>query len=209
LTCRPLGVDVARFHPRHRDAKLREQLGLHPETRLAIFAGRFAREKNLLVLLDAFRKLGPRYHLLLVGSGMELPAQDNATVLPYQSNVQALARLMASSDLLVHAGDQETFGLIVLEAMACGRPVVAASSGGLAELVTPATGVLAAPRNAASIAEAVSAAYDNDIEQMGRVARAHVEQTYSWDVVMRGLLACYARLTNAQPVHEPRSYAVH
>jgi alpha-1,6-mannosyltransferase len=209
LTCRPLGVDVALFHPRHRDEKLRAQLGLPPDTRLAIFAGRFAREKNLLALLEAFRKLGPRYHLLLVGSGMELPAQDNATILPYQRNVQALSRLMASSDLLVHAGDQETFGLIVLEAMACGRPVVAANSGGLAELVTPATGMLAAPRDADSIAQAVAAAYDNDIEHMGRMARAHVEQTYSWDVVMRGLLACYASLTNTQPVPEPRSYAVH
>jgi len=176
--------------------------------RLAIFAGRFAREKNLHVLLDAFKRLGPRYHLLLVGSGMDLPAQSNITVYPYQRNAEALARLMASSDMLVHAGDQETFGLIVLEAMACGRPVVAANAGGLAELVSAGTGILAAPRDTDALAAAVSALYEHDIEAMGRRARAQVVATFSWDSVMRGLLACYSQLTAAPVAAEPESYAV-
>jgi alpha-1,6-mannosyltransferase len=115
---------------------------------------------------------------------------------------------MASSDLLVHAGDQETFGLIVLEAMACGRPVIAANSGGLAELIAPGTGILAAPRDPGAIAQAVSAAYACDIEQMGRRARTHVEGTFSWDIVMRSLIACYSQLTAAQAVSEPESYAI-
>jgi len=208
LICRPLGVDTNAFHPSRRDPQLRHELGLHPGTRLAIFAGRFAREKNLLVLLDAFKRLGPRYHLLLVGSGIELPAQSNATVLPYQRSVEALARLVASSDLLVHAGAQETFGLIVLEAMACGRPVVAANSGGLAELVVPGTGIVAAPRDAGALAAGVDAAYDADIEKMGRQARAYVESVFSWDSVMRSLIACYSRLTATQTLDQHQSYAV-
>lgn len=208
IACRPLGVDINLFHPSRRDPQLRRELNLGKDTRLAIFAGRFAREKNLLVLLDAFKRLGPAYHLLLVGSGMDLPAQSNVTVYPYQRSGEALARLMASSDLLVHAGDQETFGLIVLEAMACGRPVVAANSGGLAELIAPGTGILAPPRDAAAMAQAISAAYAGDIEQMGRSARAHVESSFSWDTVMRSLIACYSQLTAAQPVSEPESYAI-
>jgi len=209
LTCRPLGVDIKLFHPSRRDPQLKRELNLSDDTRLAIFAGRFAREKNLLILLDAFRRLGPRYHLLLVGSGMDLPRQANATVYPYQRSIEALARLMASSDLLVHAGDQETFGLIVLEAMACGRPVVAANSGGLAELVAPGTGILAPPRDADALAGAVAALYDFDMEAMGRAARRHVESTFGWDSVMRSLLACYAQLTSTQPLAEPEHYAVH
>jgi alpha-1,6-mannosyltransferase len=208
LTCRPLGVDVDAFHPSRRDPQLRRELGLHRDARLAIFAGRFAREKNLLILLDAFKRLGPRYHLLLVGSGMEVPAQGNVTVLPYQRSAEALARLIASSDLLVHAGAQETFGLIVLEAMACGRPVVAANSGGLAELVVPGTGIVAAPRDAGALAEGVDAAYDADIEQMGHQARAYVESVFSWDSVMRSLIACYSRLTATQTLDERQSYAL-
>jgi alpha-1,6-mannosyltransferase len=208
LTCRPLGVDINLFHPSKRDPDLRRKLNLSEDTRLAIFAGRFAREKNPRVLLEAFRRLGPRYHLLLVGSGMDLPAQSNATVYPYQRSGEALAHLMASSDLLVHAGDQETFGLIVLEAMACGRPVVAANSGGLAELVAPGTGILAAPRDAQALAAAVSALYEHDIEAMGRAARRHVERAFSWDSVMRSLLTCYSKLTAAEPIAEPERYAI-
>jgi alpha-1,6-mannosyltransferase len=208
LACRPLGVDVKMFHPSRADRGLRRELGLAEDTRLAIFAGRFAREKNLRVLLEAFKRLGARYHLLLVGSGMDLPAQRNATVLPYQRSPEALARLLASSDLLVHGGDQETFGLIVLEAMACGRPVVAANSGGLAELVTSDTGVLAAPRDASALAAAVSGLYACDIEAMGQRARRHVEAAFSWDSVMRSLMMCYSKVTAAEPVAELESYAV-
>lgn len=208
VACRPLGVDVDLFHPSRRDPQLRRELGLSEDTRLAIFAGRFAREKNLWMLLHAFKSLGPRYHLLLVGSGMDLPVQHNVTIYPYQRSGEALARLLASSDLLVHAGDQETFGLIVLEAMACGRPVVAVDSGGLAELVAPQTGLLATPRNARALADAVSASYDLDIEAMGWRARRHVEVAFSWDSVMRSLIACYSKLTAAEPVAESESYAV-
>ena len=208
VTCRPLGVDLNTFQPSRYDPRLRRELNLRPDARLAIFAGRFAREKNLQVLLEAFKRLGPCYHLLLVGSGMEVPAQSNITVYPYQRSPEALARLIASSDLLVHAGDQETFGLIALEAMACGRPVVAANSGGLGELVIPGTGILAAPRDAGALAEAVRAAYENEIEQMGRRARAHVESLFSWDSVMRWLISCYSQLTATQPLGEPESYAV-
>ena len=208
IVCRPLGVDINVFHPSRRDPALRSELGLAPNVRLAIFAGRFAREKNLNVLLDAFKRLGPRYHLLLVGSGMGLPAQSNITVFPYQRSAEALARLMASSDLLVHAGDQETFGLIVLEAMACGRPVVAANAGGLAELVSAGTGILAAPRDTDALVAAVRALYAHDIEAMGRRARAQVVTMFSLDSVMRGLLACYSQLTAGQTEAEPESYAV-
>jgi len=209
LACRPLGVDVTLFHPSRRDRLLRRELGLSEDTRLAIFAGRFAREKNLPVLLQAFESLGPRYHLLLVGSGMDLPAQRNATVYPYQRSGEALARLIASSDLLVHAGDQETFGLIVLEAMACGRPVVAANSGGLAELVAPGTGLLPSPRDAHALAAAVRSLYDLDLEAMGQRARRHVEIAFSWDSVMRSLIAHYSKLAAAEPATESESYAVH
>ena len=116
----PLGVDTRCFAPQRRDPWLRRQLGLTPETRLLVYVGRFAREKNLPLLFAAMRRLGRPYHLLLVGSGVDLPAQRNVTCWPYQSDAAALARVIASCDALVHPGHQETFGLIVLEAMACG-----------------------------------------------------------------------------------------
>ncbi|HAQ27674.1 MAG TPA: glycoside hydrolase, partial [Pseudomonas sp.] len=130
-----MGVDLETFQPSRRDPGLREELGLADDTRLLIFAGRGSREKNLGVLLETARQLGADYHLLLVGSGMPRQVPSNVTVVNRFCPAIEVARLMASCDVLLHAGNQETFGLVVLEAMASGIPVVAARAGALPELV--------------------------------------------------------------------------
>lgn len=194
----PLGVDTAVFAPRRRDPQLRAELGLAPETRLLIYAGRFAREKNLPVLLEALRRLGPGYHLMLVGGGAPLRPQHNVSVYPYLAHPQALARLLASCDALVHAGDQETFGLVVLEAMACGRPVVGVAGGAVAELVDDAVGALARPRDAEALADVIAGLYRRDLDVLGTAARARVERGYSWDRVFGRQVARYGRLLGAE-----------
>jgi alpha-1,6-mannosyltransferase len=187
----PLGVDTQVFHPKRRDADLRRQLGLDEDTRLLIFAGRFSNEKNVPLLVKAFRKLGSRYHLLLVGGGMRIPRQPNVTVRDYQSDERELARLIASCDALVHAGQQETFGLVVLEAMACGIPVVGVAEGGVAELVGEHHGVLAREASSAAIAESIQVLYESDPLRLGCRARESVLKHYGWGEVMRSLLALY------------------
>jgi alpha-1,6-mannosyltransferase len=205
----PLGVDAAVFHPGRRDPALRRSLGLSERTRLLIFAGRFAHEKNLPVLLAAFRRLGPRYHLLLVGGGMELHRQSNVTVLEFQTKEAELARLIASCDALVHAGAQETFGLVVLEAMACGLPVVGVAAGGVGELVGEQHGVLVRPGSAAALAEGLEAVYALNPEALGARARDTVERRYSWDCVMQSLLALYRqRLLASAARGVPEAYAL-
>src|SRR5437773_2131384 len=125
----PLGVDAEVFHPRRRTLALRPLLGLPAQARVLIFAGRFAGEKNLPVLLQAFARLGAPYHLLLIGGERAARPAANVTVLPYRRDSLELAQWIASADALVHAGTKETFGLVILEAMACARPVVAARAG--------------------------------------------------------------------------------
>lgn len=71
-----LGVDLDGFHPRFRDAAFKIALGLPADTRLLVFVGRNAPEKNLGVLTEAVERLGKCYHLLLVGPGM--PASGRA-----------------------------------------------------------------------------------------------------------------------------------
>ena len=129
-TTQPLGVDVDTFHPRCRGRDLRTQLDLPHDTRLLTFAGRFSAEKNIPVLVEAFRRLAQPYHLLLIG-GDESRREGNVTRIPYRRDNHELASYLASADAFVHAGVHETFGLVVLEAMACGRPVVAMRAGAL------------------------------------------------------------------------------
>ena len=204
VVARPLGVDVGTFSPRHRVPGLRRELGLPARVRLLAYAGRFSTEKNLPVLLDAFRALGPQYHLVLAGPQIELALPANVTLLPFLHSSLELARILASVDGLVHAGDQETFGLVVLEAMACGRGVVAANAGALPEIVTPADGVLVTPGDPAALAEGVRAFYRRGPDALGRAARARAESEYSWSTAMRGLLGLYRGAIASASARTPR-----
>ncbi len=201
---RPLGVDIETFSPQRRTPALRRELGLSPRTRVLAYAGRFSREKNLPVLLAAFRVLGPDYHLVLVGPPVHFSMPANVTLLPFLHSSLELARILASADAFVHAGDQETFGLVLLEAMACGRGVVAARAGAIPEIVTPQTGVLVAPGDAEAMAAGVRTLYDHEPEAVGQRARAHVEREFGWDSAMRGLLGLYRGALASGAARVPR-----
>jgi alpha-1,6-mannosyltransferase len=193
--CQPLGVDIETFSPERGGRDLRAELGLAPDTRLAVFAGRFSAEKNIPVLIEAFRRLGGRHHLLIIG-GASAGRRDNLTRIPYRRDNRELASYLAAADIFVHAGTHETFGLVVLEAMACGRPVVAMRAGALPELVDARAGLLAEPHAdpavaAANLADAIAALYERDTQALGAAARAHVVANYSWSRALQLLMARY------------------
>lgn len=204
VVTRPLGVDIDTFSAARRSPALRRELGLPPRTRLLGYAGRFSPEKNIDVLLDAFRALGGDYHLVLAGPRATFPLPPNVTPLPFVHSARELARILASVDGLVHAGDQETFGLVLLEAMACGRGVIAAQAGAIPEIVTPQTGVLVPPRDPRELAAGVRAFYERGPDELGRAARARVEREYGWDTAMRGLLGLYRGALAAASSRAPR-----
>lgn len=190
----PLGVDTDVFRPERARADLREKLGLQPESRVLVYAGRFAGEKNLPVLLEAFARLRRPYHLLMIGGDHEARPADNVTILPYRRDSHELAELFASADALVHAGTKETFGLVILEAMACGRPVVAARAGAIPEFVDDKVGILAPPNSSSSMAEAIAALYERDLGQMGAAARQRVLQSYTWNHAFHAQTQAYSAL---------------
>jgi alpha-1,6-mannosyltransferase len=198
VTHQPLGVDEEVFHPARRGDTLRESLGLPPEARVLVFAGRFAEEKNLPVLFQAFARLGAPYHLLLIGGGRRARPAANVTMMPYRRDSHELAQWIASADALVHAGTQETFGLVILEAMACGRPVVAARAGAFPECVDETVGALAEPHSAASMAEAIASLYERDLDAVGAAARARVLRHFTWSHAFHAQLAAYASLLGTQ-----------
>lgn len=188
-----LGVDLATFHPDARDPELRAMLGITPDTRLLVFAGRLSNEKHPGDLVTAVKLLGDRYHLLLIGGGRFTPRARNVTVLGYQQDDRQLARLLASCDAFVHAGDQETFGLVVLEAMACGLPVIAARAGALPELVDDDVGATFKPRAPDDLARKVRGLFERNREAVCRAARCRAEK-HGWDATFTRLLGRYARL---------------
>jgi alpha-1,6-mannosyltransferase len=208
VTVQPLGVDCSVFTPCAQDENWRIELcrsyGLEPATRLFIYTGRFAPEKNLQLLADAVQRLGKGHMLLAVGNGPAPPVGPQVLRLPPENDCRRLARMVASSDVYVHAGDQETFGLGVLEAMACGTPVVAARAAGLAELAYGA-GLLVSQPRADAWAEAMEAAVsgNNTVQRRTALARA---QAQDWPRVIAQMTQRYTALIGRQaaPTLPPR-----
>jgi alpha-1,6-mannosyltransferase len=201
----PLGVDTEIFHPGRRSNTLRECLGLPADARVLVYAGRFAGEKNLPVLLQAFTRLGSPYHLVLIGGARTARPAANVTMLPYRRDSGELAQWIASADALVHAGTKETFGLVLLEAMACGRPVVAARAGAFPEFIDETVGVLAEPNCGAGMAEAIASLYERNLEAVGAAARARVLRHFTWGRAFHSQLAAYASLVGAQRLPVPNA----
>lgn len=196
IVVQPLGVEVETFRPERRDREwLMARLGVPSNARLLCFAGRPAREKNIDVLIEAVQKLGDPYYLVLVGAGAGLPAEERVISLPYESNPKIVARIIASCDAFVHANDKEPFGLIVLEAMACGRAVVGVNAGGVAETVNNSVGQLAKSARPDHYAQAVEALFARDVEAIGAAARTYAVENFAWNRVFEGLCRAYGNVS--------------
>jgi len=196
----PLGVDTEIFAPGRRDPWLKRRLGLPADCRLLVYAGRFSREKNLAALIAAVEHLGHPYHLLLIGGGSRISASGRVSCLPYQQDASALASLIGGADAFVHPGQHETFGLVVLEAMACSLPVLGVEGGGVAELVDADTGLLAESGSSASLAEGIRSLFSADLPAMGRRARQKAVVRYGWDCIMPQLMRHYETLLGSGQV---------
>lgn len=200
----PLGVDTEVFHPGTADREaLRRDLGLQSHHRLLVFAGRPAREKRIEVLVEAVERLGDDYRLLLVGAGDAAPPSARVMALPYVAQPGQLARILASCDAFVHGNDAEPFGLVVLEAMACGLPVVGVAAGGVAESVDEAVGQLAVRSDGRAMSQAITALFERDVGAVGRAARLRVEERHGWNRVFERLGDIYARLAGEPAFSRP------
>ncbi len=209
------GVNAERFHPRQRSAEWRHRLtNGHPDAPLLLFAGRLAPEKRidwLRPVLDAL----PTARLAVIGDGPSRPHLerlfgDGRTVFTGYLRGDDLARAYAAADAFIFPGANETFGNVVLEAMASGLPVVAARSGGVLDFVIDgASGLLFDPEDQSSLVEAARALVTKaDLaRQLAAHARA-VAENRRWEVVLDGLLDDYAAVIaataqRARPVPAP------
>lgn len=136
----PLGTDIERFHPVGQRARVLNDLGLPEDGRLLLYVGRMAREKNVLELATMMARFpdNGKTALLMVGDGeqgeqIRRKARESNNVFwhPYCNSPELLSVFYSAADVFVHPGTNETFGLVSLEAQACGAPVVAVKGGGI------------------------------------------------------------------------------
>jgi glycosyltransferase involved in cell wall biosynthesis len=166
-----------------------------------IAVGRFTEVKRLPLLIEAFAEAQERFEeraaLVLIGGHpgewegehpYEAIARTGArdVFLAGWHGHEGLPDFLRAGDLLVHAAIREQFGQVLVEAMACGLPVVAVARGGPASIVEdPATGWLVEPEDPAALAAAMVAAVNDAGERTGRGRRAREQAVarYSWEQV--------------------------
>jgi alpha-1,6-mannosyltransferase len=204
VSVHPLGVDLDLFHPARGDRQaLLKRLGFRGDSRLLVFAGRPAREKNVDSMVAAVERLGAPYRLVLIGAGKDAHYSSRVACLDFEREPEKLAGVIASCDAFLHANENEIFGLVVLEAMAAGLPVVGPNKGGVGELLDEAVGQLSNGVDPASLAAAVEALFARDIPALKLAARRRAETRHSWDHTFEGLTRLYAQLLARAPRRAP------
>jgi glycosyltransferase involved in cell wall biosynthesis len=199
--CIPNGADLTVFQPKSSSGTIRKEIGVSPETPVVGMVGIFAPWKGQDVFLRAagiiHAKL-PAARFFIVGDEIYRTAGHGSFRAQLERQVaetgleravifagyrQDIPEVMAALDIVVHASvEPEPFGLVVLEAMACGRPVIATDSGGVPEVLgrDGSCGILVRANDSIAMAGAIlELAADQDRrERLGRAGRKRAEQLF-------------------------------
>jgi len=183
---------------------LRRELGLDGK-KIALYLGRISPRKRLDVLVRAIaRSQDPALHLVIAGNDMgyghrlqqlvlRLGLSDRVTFAGLLRGAQRLEAL-GDADVVVYAGELEIFGLVPLEALLCGTPVVVADDSGAAEVIThTGGGAIISPGDAAALLEAVTQLLQPDPQRVKEIrrAQARIRETYGAEKVCAGLDRIY------------------
>lgn len=210
------GVDLAQFSPMQNEAeraRARADLGLLPNDFVIGAVGRLAPLKGHIYLLDALplvRKQMPHAKIVLVGDGSQRAAlEERIKTLGLESAVILLGgipttrEIYSTFDTFVFPSVEGAFGVVILEAMACGIPVIATRLDGTDELITNGTNaLLVSPRAPDEIANAVLRLAQNRAlgEQLTRAAHTRIENDFSASAMARHYLELYDSILSRKGV---------
>lgn len=216
------GIDPAEYVAR-RDAEVLRRYGIDAGLPYILFVGRITRQKGIMHLVRAIRQLDPGFQVVLCAGSPDTPeiaeemkravdaakaAREGIVWIEKMVPKQDLIALYSQAALFVCPSIYEPFGIINLEAMACGVPVVASAVGGIPEVVVPGeTGALVPvaqmdeapfePIDAEKFASDLAAAI-NDLmrdgalrAKMGAAARRRVEERFSWAAIAQRTAEVY------------------
>lgn len=196
----PLGVDLEQFRPSTRSL----DAGPPGDVPHLVLCSRLSKEKRPDLAIEALRMLhqiGCPARLVIAGSGpLTASLRRRAEGLPVElvghlADRESVAGLLGAADVVLAPGPVETFGLAALEALACGTPIVAASTSAVAELVEGDAGRSATP-DAGALAAAVADLLAVPEGQRRKAARARAE-SFPWSRTTETMLALHALTTQA------------
>lgn len=195
------GIDSVKFNPALRSGSLRKKLGIENKTAF-LYVGRVSFEKDLDIFRESYKKIKARYGeqtaLIITGEGpyldkcrAEFPPD---TIYTGFKRGAELAEIYASSDIFVCPSSTETFGNVVLEAMASGLPVIGADAGGVKEIITHnMNGLKFEARNAGELAAGMAELFENaGLRDHLRENGVSFARSRSWDRIIGGLTGIYS-----------------
>jgi alpha-1,6-mannosyltransferase len=187
-----LGIDTDIFRTGKDRGATRTRMEIPAERFLLLYVGRLAHEKNVKTLFEAFEILndGPQREQL-----RDLSRSTKAVSwLRYISAQGELAAVYRAADLFVHPGVQETFGLVALEAQACGTPVVGIRGSYMDRIILSDQTHWAEENSPHSLANAILDSGKLDLATIGEAASQQVAKRYSWRRVFRQMFDIYGQL---------------
>jgi alpha-maltose-1-phosphate synthase len=229
------GIDTSEYSPTGETTAL-EGHGVDPSQPYVLFVGRVTRQKGIIHLVRAIRHLDPEIGVVLAAGQPDTPEiaaemeagvaearrhHPRVTWIPEMLDLDAKVQLYSHAAVFCCPSVYEPFGIINLEAMACGCPVVASRVGGIPEVVVDGeTGVLVplelrtdepmAPVDAAgyerALAEAINALVADPARRraMGEAGRRRAAERFSWRAIAGQTVELYRTLAGAEGAHQPQ-----
>ncbi len=224
----PCGTDIANFRPISK-VEARKQLGISTKEKVVLYVGRFDKRKGIETLvratgelrtkLEQGEEIDPQKLKLLIVGGSDPQEADGAerrrieaivNELDIAANTEFVGMVghdrlplyYTAADVCVVPSHYEPFGLVAIEAMACGTPVIASNVGGLKfTVISEETGLLVPPRDVTGFARAIERILTDDLwaRKVRKQAATRVQQNFSWSGVAAQLSSLY-RLLLAQSV---------
>lgn len=218
ITCIPIGVDLKLFRPRN-EKTLRQKLRLPVDKQVILFVGRLELRKGVGTLIKALANVD-KAELFIVGGGNgkgaqkldaiersrlkkiaeELGLTHRVHFLGAKSQSQ-VAMYYAAADVCVVPSYYEPFGIVPIEAMATGTPVVASRTGGMRfTVVEDETGHLAKPKDHKDLASKINTVLERGKQSYSKAARRYVQQYFSWPKIAKDTSDFLHSLITPKPV---------
>lgn len=192
-------IDTDLFKPTGKAEETKQKYGIFPNRKLILGVSQlWGAAKGLDYFIKLADRLKDTADVVLVGEAVGCPERENLHCVGFTSNVGELIELYSAADVLVNPSNVETFGLVTVEAMACGTPVVAFDNSGSTEIVTEDCGVLVEDGNTEELLASVSEILKQGKERYSAACRAHVCENFEKSRQVGEYISLYGEMKAAR-----------
>lgn len=194
----PNGIDLNNFNKSYYNPNWKKEIGVEGK-KVLLYVGRLVWEKDLRILIEADRILKKKrddYMFVFVGDGpaqSELKSKIENSIFLGRLAGRELSEAFASSDAFVFPSTTETFGIVILEAMASELPAICVAKNGPIDLIQDMeTGILAKPDNPQDFSNKIEMMIDNDsLSSQIRINASKFAKDFTWEIILKKMFELY------------------